>query len=243
MYTMHCSKLASYNIPYCTILTPQVIDTATIYSSGKGGSFKPGLKFLAEKHLKAKIQCSMSGHDPSEDAMACMRLVKLKIKRGPKYGYGYPGSDNSLSVYLTAHRKSGVFIDRPIVVQQHCNGTAQSIPAVNDKIGTDSLIRRLSSTAEFFWYHMYRLDPIYRASSTVHDMINNPGLAQHLKDIDTDIQLIYQHMPGDMLLLVFSGCSGYWKKPEFNGSDEAISTMMKSIVANVRKGLFFMKVK
>jgi len=57
----------------------RVIDTATIYSSGKGGSFKPGLKFLAEKHLKAKIQCSMSGHDPSEDAMACMRLVKLKI--------------------------------------------------------------------------------------------------------------------------------------------------------------------
>ena len=221
----------------------KVIDTATIFSSGKGGSFKPGLRFLAMKFLKAKIQDSASGHDPSEDAMTCMRLVKLKVKRGPKFGMVSPANDNSLSIYLTKQSKTGVFIDKPIVAQQHCRGLAQALPATSDAEGLDTLIRRLSSKSEFYWLHLYKLEPIYRACTTIHDMINNPQLPDALKFIDESIQKIYSALPADTLFVVYSGCSGYWKKPEFNGSDEAIKKMMANIVAQVRRGLLFLKVK
>lgn len=221
----------------------KVIDTATIFSSGKGGSFKPGLRFLAMKFLKAKIQDSASGHDPSEDAMTCMRLVKLKVKRGPKFGMVSTVNDNSLSIYLTKQSKTGVFIDKPIVAQQHCRGLAQALPATSDTEGIDTLIRRLSSKSEFYWLHLYKLEPIYRACTTIHDMINNPQLPDALKFIDESIQKIYSALPADTLFVVYSGCSGYWKKPEFNGSDEAIKKMMANIVAQVRRGLLFLKVK
>lgn len=221
----------------------KVIDTATIFSSGKGGSFKPGLRFLAMKFLKAKIQDSANGHDPSEDAMTCMRLVKLKVKKGPKFGMSPTGNDNSLSVYLTKQSKTGVFVDKPIVAQQHCQGLAQAIPATTDDAALDTLVRRLSSKSEFHWAHLYRLEPIYRACTTVHDMVNSPDLVPALKFLDESLQRIYTALPSDTLLLVFSGCSGFWRKPEFNGSDEAMKKLMANIVAQVRRGLLFLKVK
>ena len=221
----------------------KVVDTATIYSSGKGGSLKPGLRFLALKYLRAKIQDSASGHDPCEDAMTCMRLVKLKVKKGPKFGILASGNENSLSVYLTKQSKTGVFIDKPIVAQQHCRGLAHALPATSDEQGLDTLLRRLSSKAEFYWFHMYKLEPIYRQCTTIHDMINNPQLSEALHYIDESVQKIYAALPADTLFVVYSGCSGYWKKPEFNGSDEAMKKLMANIVAQVRRGLLFMKVK
>ena len=222
----------------------KVMDTATLYSSGKGGSMKPGLRYLAMRFLKAKIQDSANGHDPSEDAMTCMRLVRLKVKNGPKFGIMQSnGEDNSISVYLTKQSKTGVFVDKPIVAQQHCRGLAQALPATSDEVGLDLFLRRLSTRSEFFWLHLYKLEPIYRACTTIHDMINNPDLGDALKFIDECIKSIYTALPADTLFVVFSGCSGYWKKPEFNGSDEAIKKLMVNIVGQVRRGLMFMKVK
>ena len=222
----------------------KVIDTATLYSSGKRGNMKPGLRFLAMRFLKAKIQDGSNGHDPAEDAMTCMRLVRLKVKKGPKFGITQSnGDDNSLSKYLTKQSKTGVFVDKPIVAQQHCHGLAQALPATSDEVALDSFVRRLSTRSEFFWLHLYKLEPIYRACTTIHDMINNPDLGPALKFVDECIKNIHTALPADTLFVVFSGCSGYWKKPEFNGSDETMKKLMVNIVAQVRRGLMFIKVK
>ena len=177
----------------------KIIDTAVLYTSGKGGNCKPSLKFLASKYLKAKIQCSDEGHDPTEDAITCMRLVKMKIKKGPKFGVISSATDNSLSMYLTKHKKTGVFIDKPIVVQQHCHGLAQSIPSTTDEYGIDTLLRRLSSKAEFFWLHLYKLEYIYRAGNTVHDMLNHPDLPTIISFIDESIKKIYNQVKNYLL--------------------------------------------
>eukprot|EP00116_Pleurobrachia_bachei_P002862 sb/3463124/ len=61
-------------------------------------------------------------------------------------------------------------------------------------------------------------------------MINNPTLPAALRFIDDAIGAIYAALPQDTLLCLYSGCSGYWKKPQFNGSDEAMKELMKNIV-------------
>jgi len=69
------------------LIHSRVVDTSVIYPHNKEG-FKYSLKSLANKHLKRDIQSGdgTSGHNPVEDALAALDLVKLKVIRGPSMG-------------------------------------------------------------------------------------------------------------------------------------------------------------
>ena len=61
----------------------QCIDTALIFHHPRGRPLKPGLAWLARKWLGRTIQDrGPGGHDPEEDARACVDLLKAKIKNG-----------------------------------------------------------------------------------------------------------------------------------------------------------------
>jgi RNA exonuclease 1 len=62
---------------------PRVVDTAIAFGHPKGRPFKPGLAWLARKWLGRAIQNrGEGGHDPEEDALACVDLLKKKIENG-----------------------------------------------------------------------------------------------------------------------------------------------------------------
>ncbi|KAG9102215.1 hypothetical protein FS749_011644 [Ceratobasidium sp. UAMH 11750] len=65
---------------------PRCIDTSVIYKHPRGAPYKPGLKWLAQKWLNREIQVRQGGHDPEEDARACLELLKKKLKEGPDFG-------------------------------------------------------------------------------------------------------------------------------------------------------------
>jgi len=66
---------------------PRCIDTALLFHHPRGRPLKPGLAWLARKWLGRTIQNrGPGGHDPEEDARACMDLLKAKIKNGPGFG-------------------------------------------------------------------------------------------------------------------------------------------------------------
>ncbi|KAG8747142.1 hypothetical protein FRC10_002191 [Ceratobasidium sp. 414] len=65
---------------------PRCIDTSVIYKHPRGAPYKPGLKWLAQKWLNQDIQVRQGGHDPEEDARACLELLKKKLKEGPDFG-------------------------------------------------------------------------------------------------------------------------------------------------------------
>jgi len=69
------------------LIHSRVVDTSVIYPHNKEG-FKYSLKHLANKYLKRDIQSGhgTSGHNPVEDAMAALDLVKLKVIKGPSLG-------------------------------------------------------------------------------------------------------------------------------------------------------------
>ena len=59
------------------------IDTALIFHHPRGRPLKPGLAWLARRWLGRTIQDrGPGGHDPEEDARACVDLLKAKIKNG-----------------------------------------------------------------------------------------------------------------------------------------------------------------
>lgn len=65
---------------------PRCIDTSVIYKHPRGAPYKPGLKWLSQKWLNMDIQVRQGGHDPEEDARACLELLKKKLKEGPEFG-------------------------------------------------------------------------------------------------------------------------------------------------------------
>ena len=61
---------------------PFVIDTSLIFTPNATPTNKPGLRRLCKDLLTSSIQNSDKGHDSVEDATACMKLVKLKLRKG-----------------------------------------------------------------------------------------------------------------------------------------------------------------
>ena len=58
-----------------------------MYHHPRGRPLKPGLKWLTEKWCGRKIQTKgEGGHDPEEDARACLDLLKRKLEEGPGFG-------------------------------------------------------------------------------------------------------------------------------------------------------------
>ncbi|KAH8999593.1 hypothetical protein EDB86DRAFT_2908694 [Lactarius hatsudake] len=66
---------------------PRCIDTALLFHHPRGRPLKPGLAWLTRKWLGRTIQDrGPGGHNPEEDARACIDLLKAKIKNGPGFG-------------------------------------------------------------------------------------------------------------------------------------------------------------
>ncbi|KAI0920161.1 hypothetical protein AcW1_001979 [Taiwanofungus camphoratus] len=69
------------------ICHPLCVDTAVIYHHPRGRPLKPGLAWLTKKWCGREIQNrGEGGHDPEEDARACIDLLKKKVENGPGFG-------------------------------------------------------------------------------------------------------------------------------------------------------------
>ncbi|KAG6829486.1 hypothetical protein H0H92_004368 [Tricholoma furcatifolium] len=69
------------------ICHPCCIDTALLYHHPRGRPLKPGLAWLTKKWCGREIQTrGEGGHDPEEDARACMSLLKKKLESPPGFG-------------------------------------------------------------------------------------------------------------------------------------------------------------
>ncbi|KAF7357922.1 Ribonuclease H [Mycena venus] len=63
------------------------IDTAVLYHHPRGRPLKPGLAWLTKKWCGREIQTGgEGGHDPEEDARACLELLQKKLEGGPGFG-------------------------------------------------------------------------------------------------------------------------------------------------------------
>ncbi|KAG6896567.1 hypothetical protein C0992_007419 [Termitomyces sp. T32_za158] len=66
---------------------PRCIDTALMYHHPRGRPLKPGLAWLTKKWCGREIQTrGDGGHDPEEDARACISLLHKKLESGPGFG-------------------------------------------------------------------------------------------------------------------------------------------------------------
>ncbi|PVF98588.1 hypothetical protein CPB86DRAFT_774753 [Serendipita vermifera] len=73
------------------------LDTSVLFHHPRGRPLKPGLKWLMKKWVGKDIQNrGEGGHDPEEDARACIDLMKLKVQNGPGFGLFMTDVENVL---------------------------------------------------------------------------------------------------------------------------------------------------
>lgn len=66
---------------------PFIVDTSLIYPHPRGPPLKSSLKWLSQKYLHREIQRGgAQGHNPVEDARACLDLVRQKCEKGKLWG-------------------------------------------------------------------------------------------------------------------------------------------------------------
>ena len=66
---------------------PFIVDTSHIFPHPRGPPLKSSLKWLAQKYLSREIQRGgANGHNPIEDARACLDLVRQKCEKGKLWG-------------------------------------------------------------------------------------------------------------------------------------------------------------
>ena len=88
---------------------PRCIDTAVIYHHPRGRPLKPGLAWLTKKWCRREIQNrGEGGHDPEEDARACLELLKKKVENGPGYGEFKTDQESIFERIARSTRSGGV---------------------------------------------------------------------------------------------------------------------------------------
>ncbi|XP_072756864.1 uncharacterized protein [Anoplolepis gracilipes] len=66
------------------LLHDTVVDTSVVFPHKNGYPQKRALKNLCSEYLRKLIQNDIGGHDSKEDAVACMELIRWKVKEAAK---------------------------------------------------------------------------------------------------------------------------------------------------------------
>jgi len=120
------------------ICHPLCIDTALIYHHPRGRPLKPGLAWLTKKWCHREIQTrGDGGHDPEEDARACVDLLRLKVQNGAGFGEFKADYESIFERMKRASGRGGPGSVRSAVVD-HGNPTVMHGAKANTVVGCAS---------------------------------------------------------------------------------------------------------
>lgn len=120
------------------ICHPLCIDTALIYHHPRGRPLKPGLAWLTKKWCHREIQTrGDGGHDPEEDARACVDLLRLKVQNGAGFGEFKADYESIFERVKRASGRGGPGSVRSAVVD-HGNPTVMHGAKANTVVGCAS---------------------------------------------------------------------------------------------------------
>lgn len=192
---------------------PYVIDTALLFTNNS--KYKPRLRALAQCLLKSTIQTSDKGHSSIEDALTCMKLVKLKLNKGCTVMLPYGSHSSSTSInegnhgiglfqVFASRGKSCAFVDRHANVLDYSQGNIHSIVAETDAEAVKCAQSMIKSN-----------DVVWLKLHDMQDYLTQAGTA--LADAKLKENLLYQeairiHTDSDNDILLAASKEGASKK-------------------------------
>jgi len=202
---------------------PFIIDTSVVFHHTRGAPYRPGLKWLAQKWLNRTIQANLErGHDSAEDALACMDLIKLKLKK--PVGFGEFEQDHE-SLFSRLSRfmnpRTSALIDADSFAGQSATTT---IKTASDKEVVDAVPEAIANHS-FVWARLRDIEinhgksplaPLEegqmvdtgrasKISSRDKIQATESEILQGVRSVDNSIHKILETLPARTAVIVTSG--------------------------------------
>lgn len=205
---------------------PRIIDTSVIYDHNRGPPAKPALRILAKKHLDISIQQGEdngTGHSSVEDAIACLKLLKLKLLKGLLFGKVL----DDQTIFQIINNDSDEVVQSSIIdycsTRYYCNDETGSryhitrIRAENDDQIIDTVINDCVGDTKIVISKLSELD--FNSGEQVPDQYNGhlrderdtPMTTEErgvlLKRLNERLTKVYEKLPSSSVLMILSGTS------------------------------------
>ncbi|EIN06988.1 ribonuclease H [Punctularia strigosozonata HHB-11173 SS5] len=230
------------------IAHPLCIDTALIYHHPRGRPMKPGLAWLTKKWCGRVIQDrGEGGHDPEEDARACMELLRKKVDNGPGYGEFRTDFESIFERISRAPARGGGSSIRSAVVDHgnpavmHGSKATTVIPCAGDEDVLQGLLSTVPSHAFVFGRFTALADALGctctsplqpgEPSETPASAQSLPNLPDVLSALNTRLKTLYEALPPRTALVIFTGHDDPRKMAALNSRRGAFEEALRAGVA------------
>ncbi|KAF8143342.1 ribonuclease H [Mycena galopus ATCC 62051] len=218
------------------------IDTAVLYHHPRGRPLKPGLAWLTKKWCGREIQTGgEGGHDPEEDARACLELLQKKLEGGPGFGEFKTDYESIFERMARAtkrvdkHRAAVVDIGNPAVM--HGSKATTAVGCKTDEEVLQGLLEAIPSHHFVFGRFMALANvlgwsaPKPEAGAPLPELAPTPGqdvMDPVLATLDAQLKTLYASLPPRTALVVFTGHSDPRRMVLLNARKTAFETAIRS---------------
>ena len=213
------------------LVHPYVIDTSCIFTPLASPLCKPKLKKLAMELLSSEIQAGFDGHNSIEDATACMRLVQLKLKKGPDLTILFSQPALSLLGELQLKRFTTGIVDKAGVVRLFGRSSTHSHESDNDAETIDQAIEIIPK-CDLTFVQLHSMENFIKSG----DKNDSEKQLKVANDLDSYVQNLIGGCPSGTLVLVVCGSSDISKVKQFQQQDFPDMRRWKEATMSARTG-------
>ncbi|KAG5642482.1 hypothetical protein DXG03_002732 [Asterophora parasitica] len=228
------------------ICHPLCIDTALMYHHPRGRPLKPGLAWLTKKWCGREIQTGgEGGHDPEEDARACLDLLKKKIENGPAFGEFKTDMESIFERMARSTRRAGggvgsiksAVVDHGNPSVMHGNKANTAVGCKDDGEVLRGLLEVIPSHQFAFGRFMALADANgWTTAKTSPDALPPPpvepptpeALQSLLETLNTQLQTLHSSLPPRTAVVIFTGHSDPRKMAALNARKSVFETAVRS---------------
>ncbi|KAI0319403.1 hypothetical protein OF83DRAFT_1055004 [Amylostereum chailletii] len=223
---------------------PRCIDTAIIFHHPRGRPLKPGLAWLTKKWCGREIQTrGEGGHDPEEDARACLDLLRKKVDHGPSFGEFKTDLESIFERMARSSGHAGTSSVRSAVVDHgnpstwHGSKATTTVPCTTDEEVFKGLIDAIPSHQFVFGRFTELADALGwvtpKASIDPSQPTNlptksQPQLSAVLPALNQHLTDLHKSLPPRTALVIFSGHSDPRRMSALNAKRSAFETTFRT---------------
>ena len=213
------------------LIHPYVIDTSCIFTPLASPLCKPKLKKLTMDLLSKEIQSGYDGHDSIEDATACMRLVQLKLKKGPDLMISFSQPALSLLSELQLTKVTTGIVDKAGVVRLFGRSSTHSHESDNDAETIDQAVEVVPK-CNLTFVQLHSMENFIKSS----DKNDSEKQLKVANELDSYVQKLIEGCPSGTLVLVVCGSSDISKVKQFQQQDFPDLRRWKEATMTARTG-------
>ncbi|KAH7925607.1 hypothetical protein BV22DRAFT_1033761 [Leucogyrophana mollusca] len=227
------------------ICHPMCIDTALTYHHPRGRPLKPGLAWLTKKWVNREIQTrGDGGHDPEEDARACVDLLKLKVQNGAGFGEFKTDFESIFERMARASGRGGPGSVRSAVVDHgnpavmHGAKATTCVSCSDDKEVLEGLLQvvpahefvfgRFTGIADVLGWLTPKATGDTPAVPAIPQSPSPEVLSATQEALNSQLLALYTSLPARTALVIFTGHSDPRRMSSLNARKSAFESAIKS---------------